>query len=515
MPTASSTGGSLYRSLTAPSMSGYISDLLPNPDHMMLAHAEGNGPCTSDFFLVPDEYMDVAEFLLQDANTPPAAAAAAGAAAGPFHSSPTTTRVGAGAGAGVGTPRARGSSSGRANSGDMLVDTSAPTGTPTSAAAYSRLAAAAAAAAAAGANSPHSLRPSGLNSNSNALTEEQMLFASWRDLEPQGSAGGAQPAGPAGVLANMVNPSGQYSHLQHSVLGPASSNAASILLPYGSQANDHLLLVRSSGGSLTGPSGVTRVGDALLLPAQFQHRLVSAAMPAAAVTAGAAAAAAAAVTGPPSGGLGHSQLLMSALRRASSNAQSAAGAAAAHLQLPPVPALRLTPPAVPAAAATAAPAVAQLSAAAASMRTISSVTNDLTASLMDGQLSPPSLSVPAIAAAGVGSPSVHNTSAAFAHNNLTNNNSAHVVGRSADPHEGRAQSDDSSEPRLTRSRSKVAATAIGGPDSSSAKLKRVDSDVTHPKKRAKLGAVAPAGMAEMEAAALAGSSKPTGPAQGM
>jgi hypothetical protein len=77
---------------------------------------------------------------------------------------------------------------------------------------------------------------------------------------------------------------------------------------------------------------------------------------------------------------------------------------------------------------------------------------------------------------------------------------------------------------VTRARSKVAATATGGPDKSVqgpvsgpdaiSHLERVDSGVTHPKKRARLG-VAPAGVVDMGAAAMAAGSNPTGPAHGL
>jgi len=503
----SSLGGSLYRSLTAPSMSGYIADLLPQPDYMQLMnHPEGGSG--RDFFFLPDD-ADMAELLLQDATGTPPAATAAAAAAGGFQSA-ASPRVAAGA-AGMtsalqqqvqgqhvaGRVRASASSDGsgsRSNSGDVLL-IPVQTGTPTSAsAAYARLAST---------SSPQHRRGQG----SSGLTEEQLLFSTWRDIEAQGSMG-----------LNTLAHSGSLGPLRHNMLLPSGSNAHGWLLQY-PQQHDQLLLIRPAGSA-----GLGRAGEAVLLPAQSllsnHQRLLGASglMPGGGnspVAAGAGGAAG--LAAPP--GLSGSQLLVSAaaLRRASSNAQGAAGGGSPPegAQLPQVAALRLAPPTLIDAAAVTPQGAAG---AAVSMRTISSVTNDLTAAAHDAPAAevlpaapPLSHVAPKVEAAG----HLNNVNTSINNNTaVTDAPAAIAAGVGASATFSPADRQDSVG-RVTRAKARTAAAAGGAPDSRQNSLDRTDSDAAaHPKKRARLDAAPPA-MVAAEAAARAAGSLPTGPAQGV
>lgn len=534
--------GSLYRSLTAPSMSGYVADLMPNPD--LMGMTGDRGQVGRDFFLLPEDYMqDIASELMLEGNSPLAAAAATGAAASAFAQSPKVRQLSIGAAAAaagvtVGTPRsiATRSSSGSggragalpASAGDLIQSR-----TPTSAAAHARMAAAAAAAAG-GSGSPQVFQHQG-------ATEEQMLFTTWRDVDAsQALANPGSPMTRAALAASNPMVLGQLVGGSGSLMFPSGSSAAhSLLLPYNSLSltGDQQMLFLKGSGNLGTAGGAARVGDALLLPPQYSHRLVSASSAAAALAAASAPAGVQAglvnpgvqMTGSTANALANDLLLRSAVRRASSNAQAAAAAAAAASlgmtlppgtaaadgqQLPPVPALRLTPPSLPTAPAaplTPVPvgspsAILAAAAVGANMRTISSITNDLTAGVTLATAAPAATTA---AGCDAGSPTADIAPTATL-TNIDNNILAGSPGAEGSP---RLRRDDSMG-RVTRARTKANQHSDSTQDEAGGMLQREDSGVSHPKKRARLG-VEPAGVVAMEVAAVVAGSKPTGPALGL
>lgn len=565
--------GTLYRSLTAPSMSGYLGYLLPraesiiaisprHPQHDMHAARGGatagaGGPAGGhlaagtatggarspgrDFFMMPDEYMDMAELLLQDAAaTPPAAAAAAAAAASAFARSPTAAAAAA-------NVKADPESSSAATGSDMSGDKAQPA-TPNSAAAVAVARLGLAAAGGAIAHSPRALsRQLQGASPPGTLTDEQALFTAWRDQEagarggqllPAGTSGGVLLPGASGSMAHHLSSNSSLQFLQFpSTLQHQTSAGA---------GSEQALLIRGSGSLSHAASGLGLGSrDAFLLPGQ--HALVGAGslggLQSMASAATAAAAAAAAATG-----LSTGQLLQSAmaLPKASSSAAAAVVAAAAGstgaataaglTQLPPVPALRLTPPSLtsdlpaPNPAAAAAAAAAATAAAAANMRTISSVTNDLSAALlMNSSNEAPAAGVPAAAAATA---TGQHAASPTANNDVMDleghtNDGAGGVGVEVSEEEPQAAPvmREDSLGRITRARSKGAVVGAGGGVSDGVSggvsdrpttthshlLERSDSGVTHPKKRARVGP-APGAMAAAGAAGAEAASKPTGPA---